>query len=793
MDGDTFYWTVSNTELSATGDGKCQLVAMENNVIVKSAIFDTLIFDALDGGGTPPEPWESWEQAFNEMAQRAEDAANDAEAAQQAIEDMGAAATALPYGVNPTVSKSVNPMTGAVTLTFGIPGGAPGQPGEPGPAGDDGVSPTVSIMDIANGHRVIITDATGIHSFDVLDGANGAPGVSPEITVTNITGGHRVTIVDAHSTQTFDVMDGVDGFSPYASVVQTDTGATISVTDKNGTTMADIANGQNGTDGDNGVTFTPTVSAEGIISWTNDGGLPNPQSVNIKGPQGEPGSGADLHICSSGEYDPVTRVPTIQNPEENTFYLVPSADSSTHDMFVEWIYTNNAWEMFGSASVDLDGYQTKITATGLLKGDGDGGIASAVAGTDYGTYSKPVSGIPKTDMASDVQTSLGKADTALQTAPVTSVNNKTGAVTLNASDVGAGTYSKPSGGIPSTDMSSEVQTSLGKADTALQTAPVTSVNTKTGAVVLTPSDIGAGTYSKPSGGIPKTDLASGVQSSLDAADTAYQKPSGGIPASDLASGVIPNVPVQDVQVNGTSVLSDGVANVPIATNDVFGTVKTSGVINFDSNNRLKFTGASDAQIKAENTSFPILPQRQHTATFYGLAKAAGADMKDISSTTVGVHPEAQKSAIKSMLGAAGSFVKAVDLTLTDDVTHGNQVICSLPEKTTHVFTIVDIKAASSGTTSLMVELYNSDGIRFHLETFGGNISTTEKFMLLEYVLVDDYIITSYNTDNSSSQMRRRFTVIDTSRLHDMIDQIRFSPYNDSSYIPTDSKFVIFAC
>jgi hypothetical protein len=131
-----------------------------------------------------------------------------------------------------------------------------------------------------------------------------------------------------------------------------------------------------------------------------------------------------------------------------------------------------------------------------------------------------------------VQTSLGKADTALQTAPVTSVNSKTGAVELSASDVGAyvlpangipdsdiasaatwnakGTYSKPSGGIPKTDLASAVQTSLGKADTALQSAPVTSVNTKTGAVVLTASDVGAGTYSKPSGGIPKTDLASAV-------------------------------------------------------------------------------------------------------------------------------------------------------------------------------------------------------------------------------------------------------------------------------------------
>jgi len=78
-------------------------------------------------------------------------------------------------------------------------------------------------------------------------------------------------------------------------------------------------------------------------------------------------------------------------------------------------------------------------------------------------------------------------------APVQSVNGETGAVVLNASDVGAlpsdtviptavteqdvaewgftkntGTYTKPSGGIPKSDLASDVQDSLGKADTALQ-------------------------------------------------------------------------------------------------------------------------------------------------------------------------------------------------------------------------------------------------------------------------------------------------------------------------------------
>lgn len=39
----------------------------------------------------------------------------------------------------------------------------------------------------------------------------------------------------------------------------------------------------------NGYTFTPSVSPEGVISWSNNGNLPNPDPVNIKGPQGNTG------------------------------------------------------------------------------------------------------------------------------------------------------------------------------------------------------------------------------------------------------------------------------------------------------------------------------------------------------------------------------------------------------------------------------------------------------------------------------------------------------------------------
>lgn len=72
------------------------------------------------------------------------------------------------------------------------------------------------------------------------------------------------------------------------------------------------------------------------------------------------------------------------------------------------------------------GKQAKITASGILKGNGAGGVSSAVAGTDYATvqqvnakYTKPADGIPSTDMTAAVQASLQKADSALQTVPDT--------------------------------------------------------------------------------------------------------------------------------------------------------------------------------------------------------------------------------------------------------------------------------------------------------------------------------------------------------------------------------------
>lgn len=48
--------------------------------------------------------------------------------------------------------------------------------------------------------------------------------------------------------------------------------------------------GEQGDTGARGITFTPVVDSKGNISWSNDGGLENPQTVNITGPQGDTGT-----------------------------------------------------------------------------------------------------------------------------------------------------------------------------------------------------------------------------------------------------------------------------------------------------------------------------------------------------------------------------------------------------------------------------------------------------------------------------------------------------------------------
>lgn len=69
-----------------------------------------------------------------------------------------------------------------------------------------------------------------------------------------------------------------------------------------------------GSGGADGATFVPSVSEEGVLSWTNNAGLPNPEPVNIRGPQGPAGDGGGL---TEEQVD--ARIQTVLGPYVTNF------------------------------------------------------------------------------------------------------------------------------------------------------------------------------------------------------------------------------------------------------------------------------------------------------------------------------------------------------------------------------------------------------------------------------------------------------------------------------------------
>lgn len=168
--------------------------------------------------------------------------------------------------------------------------------------------------------------------------------------------------------------------------------------------------------------------------------------------------------------------------------------------------------------------------------------------------------------------------------------------------------------------------------------------------------------------------------------------------------------VQDVQVNGTSVVSDGVAEIPIANT----TEHNKGLVSVYASQGIGIYGgylginaASDNTIKQNTGGWtPIVSnQAKHTA-FYGLATAAGASMASISKPTIGVYPEAQKSAISQMLN---SPVSVTGSTPSITALPGIRYVCG--EVTTLDITlpasgIVDVVFESGATATVLSGLDN---------------------------------------------------------------------------------------
>lgn len=95
-----------------------------------------------------------------------------------------------------------------------------------------------------------------------------------------------------------------------------------------------------GAEGKPGVTYTPSVSTDGVISWTNDGGLQNPNPVTITGPAGERGPNS-----VTGE-TATTIDGLLMGDGEFVSAAMPGTDYSIPDK-VSTITLSSAWEGSG--------------------------------------------------------------------------------------------------------------------------------------------------------------------------------------------------------------------------------------------------------------------------------------------------------------------------------------------------------------------------------------------------------------------------------------------------------------
>lgn len=287
----------------------------------------------------------------------------------------------------------------------------------------EAVSPRAAFTKVDGGTRLDITDVDGTKSTVIPDGAtgptgpagpagergergltgnDGAPGrdgVSPTANVTQTDSGAVVTVTDASGTTTAvltngpagnDGTPGTDGISPTANVSKSGGVATITITDKNGTTSVTVSDGQNGQDGSpgtdgqdgaDGVTFTPAVSNEGVISWTNDGGRTNPQSVNIRGPKGDTGDtgpqGDDYVLTAA---DKAEIAGAVFEPQPFTVTVLNSGQAIRYN--TGGLYKSSAYN--ASDFVDLSGvYAIRYKRTKTTASSSAIGIAFYDSSKDY--------------------------------------------------------------------------------------------------------------------------------------------------------------------------------------------------------------------------------------------------------------------------------------------------------------------------------------------------------------------------------------------------------------------------
>lgn len=175
---------------------------------------------------------------------------------------------------------------GSEDVTVDISGGGGGGGGE-----SDKLWYPYIVEKVLNWRKTTSTTTPTPFDLTQLKGDKGSDGYSPTANVKQTATGATITITDKTGTTTATVKNGTDGtdgtngtdgFSPTAKVTPTEDGARITITDKTGTTTADVTNGVDGSDGATG----PAGAAAGFgtVDATATTGTTAGATVTTDGP-----------------------------------------------------------------------------------------------------------------------------------------------------------------------------------------------------------------------------------------------------------------------------------------------------------------------------------------------------------------------------------------------------------------------------------------------------------------------------------------------------------------------------
>ena len=195
-------------------------------------------------------------------------------------------------------------------------------------------------------------------------------------------------------------------------------------------------------------------------------------------------------------------------------------------------------------------------------------------------------------------------------------------------------------------------------------------------------------------------------------------------------------PVKDVQVAGSSVLEDGVANVPVASESTFGTVKVYdwGGTWIDSNKRLCVLQSSPQHISNRQSRTAIVPENLDTAV-----KAAMCDGKGAAWT------DAEQKAARERMGIPGDYELIEEITLTENVTQF--IRTDEPDGTPYAFEMVAIKINRTNTCTGGVYVFSgSTVLGWSYIAESGQYLACETFPLHGYWQTYRYIASSGHND-----------------------------------------------